>query len=246
MGAAMTALPQGFVREAPAGAGRPPPAKDEAQRLKTLRNRHDARIVDAVVALASQGGREDARRLHALEAQIGKEAFRRLGGFVLQKLGARGDAFSAQAFVARYEQLSEVGRNKLFGAAGTPTRRALDDLVAATKHVGHARARRAGQGRAAANGEGAAPVEPLTALRQAALSAGAGLTAAAIVSRPATARAVSRWTRAWDKAAAQRTRGTRNALFATARQLASAVTREFGVKVNAARLTAVRPASRDP
>ncbi|HEX2724909.1 MAG TPA: hypothetical protein VHN20_03710, partial [Beijerinckiaceae bacterium] len=127
-----------------------------------------------------------------------------------------------------------VGRTRLFGAAGMPTRRALDDLVAATKRI--AGAEHSGKGKGPAN----ATSEPLTALRQAARSAGAGLTAAAIVSRPATARAVSRWARAWDKAAAAPSRGgARNALFATARQLAAAIAREFGVKVSAARLAPI-------
>jgi hypothetical protein len=235
----MMELPRGFVLDAPPIDGGAAAAQSGARGARPHDDR-DERIVDAVVAMASQGGREDARRLLALEAQIGKDAFRRLGGFVLQKLGARGDRFSPQAFVARYERLSDVGRNRLFGAAGTPTRRALDDLVAVTKRVGAGGAQRnikGSVGKTASN----APGDPLTSLRQAVQSAGAGLTAAAIVSRPATARAVSRWARAWATAAMQPARsGARNAAFATARQLASAIVREFGTKVNAAPL-APRP-----
>ena len=239
----MTGLPPGFVLDDPPAHAGAALAQDDARRLAALRSSRDERIVDAVVAMASQGGREDARRLLALEAQIGKDAFRRLGVFVLQKLGVRGGTFSPHAFIVRYGHLSDIGRNRLFGAAGTPTRRALDDLVAATKRIDGAGAQRSGKGRAPAIGAADAPAEPLTALRQAAQSAGTGLTAAGIVSRPATARAVSRWVRAWDKAATHPgIRGARNALFATARQLTAAIGREFGVKVSAARLAPMRPA----
>lgn len=85
---------------------------------------------------AREGGRGNEELLKSARSKIKPDDWNLFASKVAEDLGTKGGVFNPSDFVKNYNSLTSAGKDTLFGPAGNPTRKALEDtLTVADKYV---------------------------------------------------------------------------------------------------------------
>lgn len=151
----------------------------------------------------------DIERLRAARETMSNEAWGELGSSVVANLGRSKDGFSLGRFRTDYAKLSDDGKALLFGPEH---RQALDDIATVSKQFEQLD-RLANHSRTAVSGSiFGAGYAAITSPLQVLASALGGRALSTILARPATARAVANYAKAWAAAEKSANEGTYRAL----------------------------------
>lgn len=194
-------------------------------------------VFDRLAALADgRAGRGGIETLRAAKGAVSPEAWNRVAGTVVSRMGqnpeAVGDtAFSPARFLTAYQGLSTEGRAMLFG--GQPQlRQALDDIATISG--------RFKQLDALANPSGTArnvsgPALAIQAFRDPVTTIGGilgGRIMSSVLAQPATAASAARLSKVYETAVAKPARGTTATLAVASRNFGNVLADKLGVKID--------------
>ena len=178
---------------------------DTGQLSSTIARGSDEAVVNRIISYGN-AKTGNAAQMGLLRNSMGDSEWRQVAGFTLDHLGDDGKGnFSSAIFNSNYGKLSDQAKNLMFGAGGTTTRDAIDRISTVSNQFAAADAARNTSGTAGAllgsvglGLVGAYTYEnPLDAVKSAAKIAGVGVPVAMMLTRPATASSMARWTQAY-------------------------------------------------
>jgi len=198
----------------------------------------DERIVDRIISYAAAGpGKGDLQKLGQLRAGMTQDEWNGIAGYTLHRMGLnQAGEFSPQIFATNFGRMSEQGRNLLFGKAGTQTRGALEDIAAVAKRLADSQkaANFSNTGRGVMTslglvGAGYSFSDPIGAVSNAIKLAAVGVPVVALLSRPATASSMARWSQAYERVIRQPTAATIKTFDQASRNLSNTVGSQLGI-----------------
>lgn len=198
---------------------------------KLLNVQSDEAVYNRIVGAASTGGSANLSLLAKARKAIGPEAWDEVAGTVASGIG-RDPAgnFSPDRFMTDWNKMTKEGKSLLFGTTGNrELRQSLDDIAAVSSRFKELN-KFANPSGTAQNVTGAGIgaslfYEPVTAISS---LVGANL-AARILAAPATAKGMSRWSKAYEFAVRKPTRGTVDAFRRVSSEFGSLIGRELGI-----------------
>ena len=179
-------------------AGVPPgPMAQLARDVLGSRGRSDESLFAGLEAMARSGSRGDIQTLARVMSAIPHAEQASLAGAMARKLGVspRTGEFSPDVFVTQWNSYTPQAKAMLFGMTGE-ARAALDNIAAvASKYVDVKRTFGNPSGTAKNALGGFAIYEPLSAIKM----LGGGVILANMLAKPAAVKAVSTWSRAYER-----------------------------------------------
>lgn len=200
----------------------------------------DEKVATAILN-AAKDKTGNSSLLSELRGAMPKEDFQKVVGLALQELGQAGEQFSAAKFATEYGKLSDKAKALLFGDPSV--KRFVDDIVnVSTRLQSSGRmANSSNTGRAVMMAGGIAGAvdamyDPIGAASHAATAVGFGLPIVALLSRPATAASMARWSKAYGALVQAPTAGALASFKAASRNFASTIGDQIGLKGQVAQL----------
>lgn len=191
------------------------------------------RVFERLLTMAQSRNGADFGRLEQARKAMGQAAWGEVASAAVARMGRDTQgAFSPQRFITAYGKMSDNGKNALFGRSrGAGLRQALDDIQTVSERFAQLQrmGNPSGTGRVVSVGGLGTAAAGMFVSPMAALTPLIGTSAVALaLSRPATAKAVSRWANAYLTAATSNTQGAMAVLTQASRQLAEALDGEEG------------------
>ena len=181
-------------------------------------------IVEKLVTMAGSKQGADITRVLLAKTTVGRRSWEELGSAIIGRMGHTKDGFSIAHFRTAYEKLSPNGKDALFGRSDV--RKTLDDLALVGKQFEDLQklGNPSGSGRLGSiiGGGAYAIAAPQLALANAI----GGYALARVLAKPATAKAASRWMRAYLMSATPGNQAAATVLTQASRQLEEAMQRE--------------------
>lgn len=182
------------------------------------------RVFERLAQMAGSKGSADITKLMLARKAVGSDAWDEVAAGVVARLGrdAQGN-FSPMRFLTDYGKLSENGKNALFQTTGKDSlRKSLDDIATVSQRFADIQryANPSGTGRVAATGAGIAGFATAPLALVGGMIGTASL--ARLLARPATAKTVATWSKAYLAAATNRNRATMAAFQQASERLADA------------------------
>lgn len=182
------------------------------------------RVFERIVQMAGAKGNADFQKLALAKNAIGNEKWGEVAGAVVRQMGRDADGnFSPARFLTAYGKMSENGKSVLFGRGDESLRGALDDIATVSRKFEDTISRfnnKSLTGNTVLGTMGLAGV--LTNPLATAGSAIGGVTLSWLLSRPAGARSVANWSKAYLQAATKPSPATKQLLEAATRGLHAA------------------------
>lgn len=202
-----------------------------------LRKDADEALVSSIVGMAS-GKAGNARKLSQVLREIGPESKGELSGFVVQGLGKGRDGnFSAIAFSNNWEKLSPTGKAQLFETQAL--RQSLEDLSVVTKRMADAQKKFDNSSRTGgAVGQMIASAGLVTNPVQTVIGLLGANVAARALSKPATVREIVSFAKVAEVYVKNPTRAAKLATEKAVQRLATNLSAQLGVKMDASQLMA--------
>lgn len=199
-------------------------------------------VASRIASFAGSKSTADLSKLHLVKKALEPQQWDELVSSVVSGLGraTREAEFSPARFLTHYNALSASGKKALFtGTRNAELRQALDDIATqASRH--QELAKFANPSGTAQNLSGLGLVSMLFKHPVTALGGVVGGRALAVaLSRPATAKSVANWTKAYNSAAQSAARTGRIAgstLAVASRQLSASLSKELGISISPATL----------
>lgn len=195
---------------------------------RLLNIKSEEAIFDKVAAMAGSTARADLNMLGRVRGALGPEKWEEVSSAVIAKMGwpPGGTGFSPDQFLTAYKKMSPEGKRLLFKSTNNIHAQALDDIATVSQRFKelnkYANPSGTGQTVAGTAQLGGVFVDPITTVSSV---VGARILSH-ILARPATAKAMANWSKAYTVVATQPQKMT--ALDASSRVLAATIGREFG------------------
>ena len=214
---------------------------------KILKPQGDEGVFEKIITMARSNSRANVRDLGRARGAVSRETWDEIASAAIQRMGRNADdQFTPDRFITEYGKLSPSGKRLLFGSTGKPTVQALDDLARVSRQFKKNEfANPSGTAQQIAvfgSGMGAVydPVTLLFSITGARLVSG-------YLAKPAIAKQVSGWAKAYEAAVRKPTVAARRAVTVRSQVLGLTIARESGVPHMAAqfgaRLDNVAPAN---
>lgn len=201
----------------------------------------DERIVDRILAFGSnKAGRGDIAQMNTLRRSMQPGDWNSVSAAAMQRMGLNNKGeFSTQFFANSYQNMTPAAREMLFGRTGTATRQHIDDIMTVSRRMNEA-----GQFRNTSNtaratllgaglyGIGNAVTDPMDATKDAMKFAGVSLPMAYLLTRPASAASMARWSSAYSNLVTQPTAVAQSAFTVASRNFAHTLGDMTGVKID--------------
>jgi hypothetical protein len=206
-----------------------------------MANGSDERIVDRIISYASdRAGRGDIAKLNLLRRSMDPAEWQQVSAMALQRMGqnSAGD-FSPAFFVKNYQTMSSAAKDSMFGKAGGGVRQAIDDIAMVSKRMNDVgkSANFSNTGRATLAGLGLAGAsytfsDPLGAAETALKTAAIGVPVVALLSRPATASSMAKWSKAYEYLVTKPSNGALAGFNIASRDFAHKVGDATGIRID--------------
>jgi hypothetical protein len=201
-------------------------AKERETLNGVLGTKSDEAIFDKIASMAGSTSRADISTLLQVKKAVSPETWNEISSAVIAKIGRDQEGnLTPDRFISGYGKLSDIGKSTLFSPE---TRQALDDIAKVSSRFKQLNqyANPSGTGQTVMTGAlgGVAFVNPIVALKVAV----PGYVTAKLLSRPATAKAVADYMKAYELAAAAPQGKTAALLTQNAQRLAGIVAQEAG------------------
>lgn len=206
-----------------------------------LANGSDERIVDRIISYTSdKAGRGDIAKLNLLRRSMDNGEWQQVSAMALQRMGQNNAGeFSPAFFIKNYEMMAPAARELMFGKSGSNTRQWIDDIATVAKRMNDAgkSANFSNTGRATLTGLGLAGAgytfsDPLGAAESALKTAAVGVPVVALLSRPATAASMARWSKAYSGLVQKPSAAALASFNVASRNFAHSVGEVAGVKID--------------
>lgn len=203
----------------------------ERKQLNKLigRDTSDEALFDRIIATAGTTSRANLKLLQNIRRAVSKETFNEIGSAVIHKMGRDAEGnFSPSRFITAWGKLSPQGKGLLFRSTGRrDLAAALDDLAKVSSRFKQleefANPPKTGSVIAALGGGfNLATLDP-TLILGTVLGGGAGRIYSTLLSKPASARALANWAKAYERTILDPRRAARNALQSNAGRLATLI-----------------------
>jgi hypothetical protein len=197
-------------------------AKERETLNKVLGTKSDEAVFDKIASMAGSTSRADVATLLQVKKAVSPETWNEIGAAVIAKIGRdREGSLTPDRFISEYGKLSDFGKRMLFSQE---TRQSLEDIAKVSSRFKQLNqyANPSGTGQTVMTGAlgAGAIVSPLTAIKVAV----PGYVTAKLLARPATAKMVSDYVKAYELAAKAPGTKTQAFLSSQARKLAAAAT----------------------
>lgn len=204
--------------------------------------KNDEGVLERILATASTKGRADAKLLWQARKAVGKDEWDEISGTLLDRLGRDAEGnFSPARFLTDYSKISEPGKAVLFSSTGRgDISKAIDDIAKVSSRFKSLNqfANPSGTGQQV-TGAGIGAGAIMDPFSTGAMLLG-GNVLSRVLARPATAKSMARWARAYANAAEGANKSSLKglaALEAMSRQFSATLAKELGVNVNPLALT---------
>jgi hypothetical protein len=213
----------------------------ETKELSRLLSGNDERLVDRIISFASdKAGRGDIAKMNLLRRSMDNAEWQQVSALALQRMGQNnGGEFSPAFFVKNYDTMAPAAKELMFGKAGTGTRQWVDDIATVSKRMNDAgkSANFSNTGRATLTGLGLAGAgytftDPLGAAETALKTAAIGVPVVALLSRPATAASMARWSKSYEVLVTKPTSAALASFNVASRNFAHSVSGVAGIKID--------------
>lgn len=200
------------------------------------RDASDERIFDRITAMAGSNARADRVSLARVRGAVSDDTWNELASGVISNLGRAPDgSFSPDRFVTGWGKMSAEGKSALFGGK-KELATALDDIAKVSTRFKQLNqyANPSGTGQTVLGGAiGSGLVaDPITAISS---TVGARVLSS-VLAKPASARAIAAYTKAYERQASSPSKANQQALANTARAVSAFLANEAGNKGLAAQI----------
>ena len=198
---------------------------------RLLKAPNEEGVFERIARAAGSTSTADTKLLSQARKALPPDEWNEVASAVVGRMGRAADGqFSAERFVTAYGKLSNEGKRVLFRSAGrAELAQALDDIATVSgrfKELSrYANPSGTFQQGAAAGIVAGLFAEPVTTVS----SVLGGRVMAEVLARPATARSMARWAKAYERMVAMPARGTLASAKAASRRFASDIGRELGL-----------------
>jgi len=204
--------------------------------------KNDEGVLERILATASTKGRADTKLLWQARKAVGKEGWDEISGTLLDRLGRDAEGnFSPARFLTDYSKISEPGKAVLFSSTGRgDISKAIDDIAKVSSRFKSLNqfANPSGTGQQV-TGAGIGAGAIMDPFSTGAMLLG-GNVLSRVLARPATAKSMARWARAYANAAEGANKSGMKGLAtleAMSRQFSATLAKELGVTINPLALT---------
>lgn len=206
--------------------------RENLARLLSAKN--DEGVFDAIVRIAGSTSTADAKLLRQARESLPPDDWNKIASAAISRLGGEGDNFSPLKFLTAYGKLSPVGKDILFKSTGrTDLASALDDIATISQRFKKLDSLR--------NTSNTGPFLAGAGIVTAPVQTAAGLLGAYVMAhvlaRPATAKALANWSKAYTVAVMTPSKTALASLKAASRQFAATIGHELGLDAYVGQMT---------
>lgn len=205
-------------------------SEERRELSRILKTQNDEGIFSRVEAMATTSSRANQSMLLRTRGAVSPETWDEIGSAVIARMGRAPDgSFSPDRFVTAYGKLSDEGKRILFntqGKEGLAT--ALDDIATVSSRFKQLNqfANPSGTGQTimgGAMGTGAI-LDPMTTIS----TIGGARVLSSILAKPASARAMANWAKAYERSVTQPTQAAQQVLSQRSRSLSLVIANDMG------------------